>query len=275
MSLPVLKPNRYALTTLTKAQQVVETIKDMIVDAGLQPGDLLPTESELCGQLGVGRTALREAMKTLQAQRIVSVQQGRGTFVSALSLDAMVDQVTFHTLLEPARSPQRLRDMLDIRELLECGLAARMIEQDRLPDRAELKRALDQIRHESDAGAVRAQTDLSFHRTLYSNLDNPIADELILAFWGIYEGVWRILPPVPDAIRHHGHVEAHERIRDAVFARDAAATQAALVEHFIPLRQRIAALLPMTDGTAQPRRTSTIDVAPDDLPLLRIAPRPG
>lgn len=48
----------------SRQRQVMEAIKDFILERGLNPGDLLPTESELMKQLGVSRNALREAIKS-------------------------------------------------------------------------------------------------------------------------------------------------------------------------------------------------------------------
>lgn len=231
----------------TRAQEVVEFIKGLILDSGLRPGDPLPPEAELCDQFGVGRTALREAVKILQSQRVLSVQQGRGTFVGALSLQAFVDQVTFHTLLEPDRSPQRLLDLLEIREILECGLLAKVIEQQRLPDRDEMEQILSVMKAEGNAGMVRAETDLLFHQALYQNLGNPLADELVRAFWGVHDGIWRIIPSIPHNVRHRKHVEAHHRILTAILDGDQAEAQHALLDHFGPLRRRITSLIPLMD----------------------------
>ncbi|MBN1178396.1 MAG: GntR family transcriptional regulator [Anaerolineae bacterium] len=53
----------------------------LIEEEGLQPGDQLPSETRLAGQLGISRATLREALRLLEKDRRISRQQGVGTFV--------------------------------------------------------------------------------------------------------------------------------------------------------------------------------------------------
>ncbi|MBB1585870.1 MAG: FadR family transcriptional regulator [Propionibacterium sp.] len=66
---------------MTRATETVERIKQFITTSGLQAGDCLPSESDLCDSLGVSRSSVREAVRTLSTLDIVEVQHGRGTFV--------------------------------------------------------------------------------------------------------------------------------------------------------------------------------------------------
>lgn len=62
--------------------RVAEQIERFIASNGLSPGDRLPGERELCGLLGVSRTSVREALRSLQARGVVVVQHGKGVFVA-------------------------------------------------------------------------------------------------------------------------------------------------------------------------------------------------
>jgi GntR family transcriptional regulator, transcriptional repressor for pyruvate dehydrogenase complex len=62
--------------------RVAEQVERYIATNGLAPGDRLPGERELCVLLGVSRTSVREALRSLQARGIVSVQHGKGVFVA-------------------------------------------------------------------------------------------------------------------------------------------------------------------------------------------------
>ena len=57
----------------------------------LKSGDLMPTENELIEQLGVSRSSLREAIKSLEALHILDIRHGVGTFVSESSLVPMIE----------------------------------------------------------------------------------------------------------------------------------------------------------------------------------------
>src|SRR5205085_2732237 len=71
-------------------EQVAEQIRRMISEGALKPGDLLPPERELVAKLGVGRSSIRDAVRTLAVMGSLEPRQGHGTVVRDLSADALV-----------------------------------------------------------------------------------------------------------------------------------------------------------------------------------------
>lgn len=61
---------------------VIQSIKAMIVSGECAPGSKLPTENEMCQSMKVSRTCVREAIRVLQALRMVEILPGKGAFVS-------------------------------------------------------------------------------------------------------------------------------------------------------------------------------------------------
>ena len=61
-------------TPMTQSSTAIVEIKNFILAKGLHPGDALPTESQLCTDLGVSRSSVREAVRTLVALDIVEVR---------------------------------------------------------------------------------------------------------------------------------------------------------------------------------------------------------
>ncbi|TLP64212.1 FadR family transcriptional regulator [Microbispora tritici] len=59
-----------------------EQVLELIARLGLRPGDRMPTENDLAGQLGTSRTVVREAVKILSALGRVRAQKGRGLYVA-------------------------------------------------------------------------------------------------------------------------------------------------------------------------------------------------
>lgn len=72
-----LKPNRVSLAT--QAQQY---LLGLIEGGAYQPGEQLPSETDLAGQLGISRPTLREALQNLEKEGIVVRRHGVGTFVA-------------------------------------------------------------------------------------------------------------------------------------------------------------------------------------------------
>ncbi len=104
-------------------EQVRSLLTDYIVEHGLGPGDPLPTEQELMREFGVGRNVLREGLKALQALGIVEVRHGYGTFVGNAGLTALERGLHFRAAMSLRAGLGELRDLLDVREALEVGLA--------------------------------------------------------------------------------------------------------------------------------------------------------
>jgi len=75
---------RSGYTTLTMATE--DTLRQAIQEGRFPPGSQLPSEFELMSILGVSRSTLREAMRSLEEQRLIVRKRGLGTFVSERSI---------------------------------------------------------------------------------------------------------------------------------------------------------------------------------------------
>ena len=69
----------------TQASTAINAIKDYILQAHLRPGDPLPTESQLCTDLGMSRSSIREAVRTLVALDDVEGHQCADGFADGLA----------------------------------------------------------------------------------------------------------------------------------------------------------------------------------------------
>jgi GntR family transcriptional repressor for pyruvate dehydrogenase complex len=95
-------------------QQVVNNIQEFILSGSVEVGQKLPTEKELCEELAVGRSTLREALRILQANNLVEIKPGRGAFV------AHTKQPDPDNILEWfAQNEVELKDCLEVRTAIE------------------------------------------------------------------------------------------------------------------------------------------------------------
>ena len=125
----------------TKCDIVTDSITDDIVK-GIYPLDSrLPTESELCEKYGVSRITIRESLKRLSSMGLVTIQQGRGTFVS--NVDVGTFMAPLMQLIEFGSFD--IETIYDARLCIEtgtCRLAARNRTQE---DTELLNRYVDQM----------------------------------------------------------------------------------------------------------------------------------
>ncbi len=109
-------------TRRSRPVRVAETIKDWVVEKGLQPGDRLPGEAELMARFAMSKGTIREAMRFLQAQGLVVTKTGPGggSFVGEVSRD------TAHALLANYFYFRQIsiQDIYQARIALEPELAA-------------------------------------------------------------------------------------------------------------------------------------------------------
>lgn len=216
----------------------VDEIKDYIREHGLRPGDPLPTETELCEELGVSRSSVREAMRTLSSLDIVEVRHGHGTFVGGLSMAPLVSGLVFRGSLNEDGTFQTLREVLQVRIALDLGVAEELVESYRGTTNQPLRDLVDRMRERSLVGDGFVEEDGEFHRQLLHPLDNTIVRQLVGAFWQVHTKVVPMLG-IPTSAEIASTVEAHGEMLDALEAGDAAAYQEAVLRHYEPLQHAI------------------------------------
>ena len=103
------------------ADSTAQKIKSMIEGGNFSVGDKLPNENDFASQLGVSRSTLREAIRTLTASGMLEIKRGKGTFVTA------------NTIIESsdiAEISSGLDDLFEMRLMFEpdCDYYAALIE---------------------------------------------------------------------------------------------------------------------------------------------------
>jgi DNA-binding FadR family transcriptional regulator len=230
---------RPARQRASRAVEVQEAVKELILGRGLAAGDPLPTETELMDELGISRNSVREALKALQAVGIVDIRHGFGMFVGRMTLAGLVDELAFHSRMTLQDGRNQLGHLIEIREVLESGLVQRLIERHRDANLSAVAAVMARMEAEARAGEVSPEIDRRFHDLLYRPLDNPLVGQLLGAFWDVYHQLRdQLSPPVetPDEV-----VRRHRDIYLAVAAGDPAAATAAMRAHFDGVRRRLAA----------------------------------
>jgi DNA-binding FadR family transcriptional regulator len=216
--------------------QAEKALTQLILDKGLNTGDLLPTESELCTELGIGRNSLREAVKALRAIGLLEVRRGAGTYVGELSLHSLADELIFHSKLNPLDSTNYLRQLSEVREALEQGLISNLISDGLLPDIDLLTTLLDQMDLQAANGHIDPTTDRKFHEALLAPLNNPVAILLLKVFWKAFD---ELLATQDDPVAATKSADRHHAILLAIKASDARGARVAVRTHFEGLRNRL------------------------------------
>ncbi|WP_215545977.1 FadR/GntR family transcriptional regulator [Amycolatopsis sp. CA-230715] len=214
-----------------------EAIKELIVRRGLEPGSLLPTEQVLAHELEVSRHPLREAMKALEALGIVDIRHGYGTYVGSVSLGGLEAGLAFRSARSINGDLSDIRDLLEVREVLETGLVARVLDQFDQIDLPALEEAVAEMERHAADGEYSPDADWRFHETLYQPLGNALVLDLLRVFWRVFHAMDGDLPreqAAPEVI-----ASWHRDILEALRSREEPALRRAIGVHFHAIRTRV------------------------------------
>ncbi len=209
----------------------------MVISGGLEPGERLPPERELCSYLGVSRTVVREALNLLEARGLISIEHGRGAVVSGGNPRAVRE--TLGLLLRV--QSKTLWELLEIRKILEVEVAGLAAERTGPEDVESMRLQLDRMRESIDAPEGYVDADVEFHALLARGTRNDV--------------LLTMLEPVVDLLRASRQVSAsrpgtalralgeHEEILRRVEAGDTAGAREEMRAHLARTAEDIEAAI--------------------------------
>lgn len=209
---------------------VADELLDRIIEGEFPPGATVPGEHELSARHEVSRMTVREAMKTLQAQHILSVERGRGTFVNPLSRWTSLEAV-LRAASEGKNEAEASVQLIELRRMLEtgaCELAAGRISD---ADTESLFACISAMKsaHEVNDVAAFVEADLAFHDVILHASGNVFVSVLFEPLHRVLEKRRAETSAVPEIQEHAiGH---HQNIADALQARDATKARQAMDAH--------------------------------------------
>ncbi|MCW3767400.1 MULTISPECIES: FadR/GntR family transcriptional regulator [Paenarthrobacter] len=209
---------------------VADELLDRIVAGEFPPGTVVPGELELSARHEVSRMTVREAMKTLEAQKILSVERGRGTFVNPLNQWTSLEAV-LRAASEGTKDAAAAIQLIELRRMLEtgaCELAAGRISDE---DLAVLKDHVEQMQsaHEINDVAAFVEADLAFHDVILHASGNVFVAVLFEPLHRVLEARRTQTSAVPE-IQEHA-IKHHRSITTALESRNANDARLAMDEH--------------------------------------------
>jgi DNA-binding GntR family transcriptional regulator len=205
------------------ADRAYADLRDRIVTLRIAPGAPID-EDVLGGELGIGRTPVREAIKRLALENLVTVFPRRGTFASDINITD-------------------LADISDVRMQLEGHAAYRAAQRITPTLRAELDdllAELDGSRGSDDTRALMA-LDTRVHRFVHRAAGNPYLEESLGRYFNLSLRIWYL---VLDLLPHLlTRVHEHEDLLRAIADGDPERARAIITEHIETFEREIRAVL--------------------------------
>lgn len=192
-----------------------------------EPGTKLPTERHLSEMMGVGRSTVREALRSLAFVGAITIRHGDGTYVSDVEATGGAKLVGLGLLANRAK----LQEIIEVRQLLEIEAVSKAAERHTVADRKRLRGIMEQLR-EADTDLVEAsRLDVEFHVALAQASHNAALTYLITGMRGLLE-IW-----ISRSINHQEVIRRivgeHDAILSAVLARDDQAASLIMTGHLV------------------------------------------
>jgi GntR family transcriptional regulator, transcriptional repressor for pyruvate dehydrogenase complex len=200
---------------------VIDTVKSLLINKKLKPGDVIPSEGELAAQLSISRGSIREAMKILSAFGVVDIRRGDGTYIATTGNQKLFDPLLFNLLV----TASDIEELAELRVLVEVGIVRLIVKHADDEDLRELEEAYSQLeRHSLDSHGdpeLLFRCDLNFHNVMGRITRNPLVQN-------VYGFVIQLFAPTMRA--GHG-LEAHKKLLEALKNRDLGDAVRAVEEH--------------------------------------------
>jgi GntR family transcriptional repressor for pyruvate dehydrogenase complex len=168
-------------------QALADSIRDRILSGELEPGQRLPIEPELSTEYGVSRSTVREALRVLASQNLVSTSRGvlGGSFVAHPQPHQISDylQSSLGLLTGTSSSEITVDTLLEARELLEVPAAGLAAFRRTGADMEILEESL--VGPQPFDSAARQELSLDFHAALLRTAGNPLMEVLARPVFGV------------------------------------------------------------------------------------------
>ena len=209
-------------------QMIATQIEDAILSKSYLPGSKLPSENELCAQFNASRTSVREALQILSAHGLITIEKGKGIFVNKITSESVINPLEKYLKLKLDRN--YVIDLVKTRQMIEPTIARDAALNYNEKDLSELKQNVEELNNCNGDYQQLAQLDVEFHQLLAKATQNEIIPLLI-------RPLHNMMPQLKSAVyatinqAKGSALEWHEKILNAVEARDAESAYNFMVEH--------------------------------------------
>ena len=193
--------------------EIIEYIRNYMQEQALKPGDKLPSQSELMEMMGVSRTALREAIKTLEAKGVLEVKNGKGVYVAEDFKEALCNQLSF------TKEKEDLIQMLEVRGALEREMLKMIVQKASDEELAELGRIVEVLMDKYRRGVRQNEEDEAFHNMLYRLCHHAMFEQMLDFLHNQMKHMWQFPLNMKDPFT--ATIPLHEELYKALCERNA------------------------------------------------------
>lgn len=248
------RSGKEGISAMALTDEAITKLKEGILSGRLCPGERLPVEKDLAGQLGLSRSSLREAVRALTLVGVLKTRRGDGTYVTSLEPELLFGATG---LVMDLFRGGTLVELVEVRRMLEPGATA--LAAARIGDRdlARLKDCMERIGAAEDVEAL-IEADDEFHAVVAESAGNATLTSLLrsLSSRTLRARHWRGLSDEKVIERTK---LGHRAIYRAIAGRDPEQARAAATMHVLETEswfRSVAESRVAEDGGTEARRIS-------------------
>lgn len=223
----------HAVRKTRVSKEIIDQVRDLISSGRLKPGDRLPSERELALTFRVGRSTVREAIRSMESLGLIEVRAGEGTFLAGPSARNTQDPLTANLF----KAWSTHFKLFEVRAVLEPSLAA-LAARRATPEQIKVMRGIlaDQER-DILRGETGKKEDSEFHHLIAEATGNEILHR-------IADSLMTLLGETREtSLQHSGRpsrsLKQHWAILEAIEGRNPGAAERRMQEHIRSIERLI------------------------------------
>lgn len=214
-----------------RSEQIANALEEEIISDG-RIGERLPSEQQLAERFEASRTVVREALKILRARGLIDSRTGSGAYTTRPDVQDLSHMVSRICLMDGNID---YRSIYQVRICLETEAARCAALQAGDADFDELQDILNRLQNRNLGILERRDMDFEFHRLLAHHSKNPLLELLVATMANVFKDVIKIGIFIEGGI--DDAILRHQRIMNALRARDAKLAERMMFEHLDQSRQ--------------------------------------
>ncbi|MDO4650322.1 MAG: FCD domain-containing protein [Eubacteriales bacterium] len=207
-------------------ENVIRYIYDQIATGSWKINERIPSENQLCSELGVSRVSVRSALQQYIAFGVLNSVRGKGTFLVSKDLSMMnMPPVLSQTTEE---SFETMKEILEFRSILEpiiCGMAAKNASEELI---ADLEDNLAKMKESLGDGAEFVKLDMEFHMRICKATGNSVISSVMM---DMFERRAKLDYMLNLSNGYYGGVYYHGMILDAIKSHNERRAKSFMDEH--------------------------------------------
>jgi DNA-binding FadR family transcriptional regulator len=211
MSLPAIKETFKEIDTSSLVDKVEASLVELLQERKLGIGDVIPKEIELAETLGVSRTVIREALTRLRMMGLIESKKKKGSVITSPDLFGMMSKSMNPHILDQ----DTLKEIFEIRLVLEIGMADLLFHRIKKEDIAELKQIVSNEPPVTQYHLFNIEHEIAFHGKLYEITGNSTMKKFQKMLLPVFDyvhnsGLLKKQPMLKTFVSHKGLVDILE-----------------------------------------------------------------